>query len=173
MNTESILKYGHQTVMSTLNGLPQAAWDTPGVCGIWSVKEIIAHLASFEHMLTDVLLSLQGEEATPTLDKFLIDPQLFNDTEVAARRDMSAAEVLAEYTDTQARTAGLLAQIPYEDLRLKGTLPWYGEEFDLEDFITYTFYGHKREHSAQIAAFRDQLARAEVSLDGKFESELS
>ena len=59
--------------------------------------------------------------------------------------------------------AELLAQIPYEGRRLNGTLPWYGEEYDLEDFIIYTFYGHKREHSAQIAAFRDQLAR-EVSL---------
>jgi len=27
----------------------------------------------------------------------------------------------------------------------------------MADFIVYTQYGHKREHSAQIAAFRDQL----------------
>jgi hypothetical protein len=165
MNTESILKYGHETVMSTLNGLPQAAWETPGVCGIWSVKEIIAHLASFEHMLADVLRSLLGEKATPTLDKFLMDAQLFNDTEVAARRDMSADEVLAEYNEAQARAADLLTQIPYESRRLNDALPWYGDEFDLEDFIAYTFYGHKREHSAQIAAFRDGLAAGEVTVN--------
>jgi hypothetical protein len=165
MNTESILKYGHETVMSTLNGLPQATWETPGVCGIWSVKEIMAHLASFEHMLADVLRSLLGEEATPTLDKFRSDPQQFNDTEVEARRKMSVEEVLADYADTQARTAELLAQIPSARRRLNGTLSWYGEEFDLEDFITYTFYGHKREHSAQIAAFRDRLTAGEVNVD--------
>jgi hypothetical protein len=27
----------------------------------------------------------------------------------------------------------------------------------LDDFIVYTYYGHKREHAAQIAAFRDRL----------------
>jgi hypothetical protein len=27
----------------------------------------------------------------------------------------------------------------------------------MADFIVYTQYGHKREHSAQIAAFRDRL----------------
>lgn len=165
MNTESVLNYGHLTVMATIDGLPEAAWDTPGVCGVWSVKEIIAHLASFEHLLVDVLRSLQGEETTPTLDQFRIDPLRFNDSEVEARRNMSAAAVLAEYTDTQARTTGLLAQIPSARRRLNGTLPWYGEEFDLEDFITYTFYGHKREHSAQIAVFRDRLAAGEVNSD--------
>ncbi len=41
-----------------------------------------------------------------------------------------------------------------------GPLPWYGPEYDLDDFIAYTFYGHKREHSAQIAAFADVLTRS-------------
>jgi hypothetical protein len=43
--------------------------------------------------------------------------------------------------------------------RQNGALPWYGAEYDLEDFIAYSFYGHKREHTAQINVFRDALAR--------------
>ena len=39
--------------------------------------------------------------------------------------------------------------------RQSGTLPWYGMEYALDDFLVYIYYGHKREHSAQIAAFRD------------------
>lgn len=50
----------------------------------------------------------------------------------------------------------LVAQIPAETARLTGTLPWYGAEYALDDFVVYTFYGHKREHSAQIAVFRDR-----------------
>jgi hypothetical protein len=53
----------------------------------------------------------------------------------------------------------LAARISADVYRQNGTLPWYGSEYDLDDFIVYTFYGHKREHSAQIAAFRDWLAR--------------
>ena len=159
MNTDNVLKYGHQMVVQTVKGLPEEDWHTPGVCGIWSVKEIIAHLASFEKLLVDVLTSQIGEDPTPTLDKFLEDYVAFNDIEVAARHDMTVAEVWAEYNETQAQAAELLAQIPYEGRRLNGTLAWYGEEYDLDDFIVYTFYGHKREHSAQIAAFRDRLAR--------------
>jgi hypothetical protein len=159
MNTNTILKYGHETVLAAVDGLPEAEWYTPGVCGEWSVKDIIAHLASFEHMLVDVLHSLLGDGPTPNLDKFGQDYEQFNETEVEVRRSKSVAEVLAEYTDTHTQAARLLTQIPYEGRRLNGTLPWYGEEYDLEDFIVFTFYGHKQEHCAQIGVFRDQLVR--------------
>jgi hypothetical protein len=33
----------------------------------------------------------------------------------------------------------------------------YGLEYALDDFIVYAYYGHKREHTAQIAVFRDTL----------------
>jgi uncharacterized damage-inducible protein DinB len=157
MNTNDVLKYGHQTVLQTIEGLPEAEWHTPGVCGVWSVKEIIAHLASFEHLLVDVLNSLLDESPTPTLDKFFEDHLQFNDTEVLKRRDKTVSEVWAEYEDTHAQTAALMNQIPPETRRQNGILSWYGAEYDLDDFIAYTFYGHKREHCAQIAVFRDQL----------------
>ncbi len=51
----------------------------------------------------------------------------------------------------------MVAQLSSETLRQNGTLPWYGEGYALDDFLVYAYYGHKREHSAQIAAFRDRL----------------
>jgi hypothetical protein len=33
MNASDILKYGHLTVLRTIDGLPQADWETSGVCG--------------------------------------------------------------------------------------------------------------------------------------------
>jgi hypothetical protein len=56
MNAVDILKYGQLTVLRTLDGLPESAWETPGACGVWSVKEIIAHLASYEQVLVDFAL---------------------------------------------------------------------------------------------------------------------
>jgi len=51
----------------------------------------------------------------------------------------------------------MVAQLSSEMLCQNGTLPWYGEVYALDDFLVYAYYGHKREHSAQIAAFRDRL----------------
>jgi len=157
MNASDILKYGHGTVLQTIEGFPESAWQTPGACGVWSVKDIIAHLTSYEHVILDVLSTFVSSGPTPYLNKFTDPDSNFNDTEVAARKGKSVKEVLGEYNDTNAQVMSLATRIPVETFRQTGTLPWYGMEYALDDFIVYTQYGHKREHSAQIAAFRDHL----------------
>ena len=159
MNAADILKYGHRTLLQAVEGLPESAWETGGVSGIWSTKHIMAHMASQEHVLLDVLTTFLGGGPTPHLDRHN-DPGLdFNMVEVDARKDLTVAETLAEYNDTHARVMELITQIPAETLRQPGTLPWYGMEYALDDFIVYGNYGHKREHSAQIGAFRDRLGQ--------------
>jgi uncharacterized damage-inducible protein DinB len=158
MNAVDILKYGQLTVLQTIDGFPESAWETPGACGVWSVKNIIAHLASYEHVLVDVLTAFLGDGATtPYLARFTEPGGQFNDVEVGQRKERTVREVLGELNDTHAQVMSLVAQIPAETLRRAGTLPWYGMDYALDDFIVYTNYGHKREHSAQIAAFRDRL----------------
>jgi hypothetical protein len=155
VNASDILKYGHLTFLRSLEGLTDAHYTQGGVCGVWSVKDIIAHLASYELVLIDVLRGFLGGGATPYLDLFANAD--FNDAQVAARRDKSRQSVLDEYEIAHTRTMELIGQIPVETLRKNGTLPWYGAEYALDDFIVYAFYGHKREHSAQIYVFRDTL----------------
>ncbi len=159
MNAADIVKYGQGTALQAVEGLPEADWATPGVCGVWSVKDIIAHLASYEQVLAEVLESITTGGATPLLDRFTDRSRNFNDAEVAARQGMSPAETLAEFNDAHARVAAALATIAPDTLRQPGTIPWYGPEYALDDLIVYAFYGHKREHSAQIAVFQDALGR--------------
>jgi hypothetical protein len=158
MNAIDILKYGHQTVLQSLEGLPESEWETGSVCGVWSVKNIMAHLASYEWLLVDVLNTFLGGDPTPYLEKVgAMDPDRFNDDEVGSRQGKTGLETLTEYTETQTKTMELAAQIPPETFRRVGTLPWYGTEYSLDDFLVYTYYGHKREHCAQINVFKDSL----------------
>ena len=157
MNAADVSKYGHGTVLQALEGLPPEAWETGGVCGVWSVKDIVAHLASYEQLLVEVLATLLEPGPTPYRDEFVAPGGGFNDRQVALRAAHGAEEVLAEYRDANARVAGLLARLPAETLREPGTLPWYGGEYALDDFLVYMYYGHKREHCAQIAVYRDRL----------------
>jgi uncharacterized damage-inducible protein DinB len=160
MNASDILKYGHLWVLKHVQTLPDEDWYTEGVCGWWSTKNIISHLASFEHVLVDILSACLGEENTPVLDQFKsLDGDKFNDVQVSQRKNLSAREALDDYQTVQAKTMTLVEMIPDEVLREPGTLPWYGMEYALDDFIVYTFYGHKREHCAQIAVFRDKIKR--------------
>jgi len=150
MHAVDVLKYANLTVLHSLQGLPTEDWATAGVCGWWSVREIIAHLTSFEVMLLDVLAIAAGETNAlgPTLRAWASDGQRFNDEQVAARAALSPEETLADYAAAQAAVMTRLA-----------ALPAYGREYDLDDFLTYSFYGHKREHTAQIAVFRDAIKR--------------
>ena len=157
MNVSDVLKYGHEMVVQSVDGLPEPDWLTPGVCGVWSVKDVIAHLASTELVIADALGTLVGSGPTPHLDVFKQkDPQQ-NDKDVARRREWTVTRTLAEYTDTARRAMGIAARIPPETTHRPGTLPWYGEEYALDDFLVYMAYGHKSEHCAQIAVHRDRL----------------
>ncbi len=159
MNANDVLYYGHGTVVRTLEGLPHELWLTPGVVGYWSVKNIISHLASFEMVLIELLGALPDGRPMPTIERFKTNGQAFNDIEVDQKRaDQSPADAWAEYLANYQRALSLLEQIPVADRRRVGALPWYGPEYDLEDFLAYTFYGHKREHCAQIMVYRDTLA---------------
>ncbi len=98
MNAADILKYGQLTVLQTIEGFPEVAWETPGACGVWSVKDIIAHLASYEHVLVDVLSTFVGGGPTPYLAKFTQPGGPFNDTEVGLRKEKSMKEVQREHS---------------------------------------------------------------------------
>jgi hypothetical protein len=156
VNPLDVMKYGNQTLMRTLEGVPDNRWTGTGICGYWTVKNVIAHLASHELVLTDVLNGFLGGGPTSMLDKYRTDRD-FNDSEVNLRASKTPAETLAEYQEAYACNAELAAKISPEKWREAGTLPWYGLEYSLEDYIVYGFYGHKREHSAQIAVFKDTL----------------
>ena len=156
MNAVDILKYGQGTALQAIEAFPASQWETAGACGVWSVKDIVAHLASYEEVLVDVLGGFLGGHATPHLDRFT-QSEHFNDAEVEERRSQSSEQVLKSLTTAHAQVMELAARISPEVYRQVGTLPWYGADYSLDDMLVYMYYGHKREHSAQIAAFRDHL----------------
>ncbi|MCC6616818.1 MAG: maleylpyruvate isomerase N-terminal domain-containing protein [Anaerolineae bacterium] len=160
MDLPTILKYGDATLMAALNRVPDSAREAGGVCGVWSVKDIIAHLASYERMLIEVFLSLRGTAETPVLEEMARLGDTFNDAWVEMYRQKSFAEVLTDYREGFAQAMALAHQFAPELLRQPGTLPWYGDEYSVDDFVVYSFYGHKREHSAQLDVYADRLERA-------------
>jgi hypothetical protein len=159
MNPSDVMKYGDKFLMSQLEGIPDPEWETGGVCGWWSVKNIISHLASYEIWLGEILASFgEGAGATPCMDQIANEGiNNFSAANVESRKNKAPKDVLNEYHEAHKNAMELAAKINTETWRQNGTLPWYGAEYSLEDFIVYQYYGHKREHGAQIAVFKDKL----------------
>ena len=158
MDITDTLSRGHNMVLDIISEVPESERDTPGVVGIWSVREIIAHLASHEEVLAEILTTFLSGGPTPGLDMMNEDSLHFNHAQVEMRKDKTSAELLAEYEDWHEKVMSLIVQIPKEMYRsLEKTLPWQGGECTLEELVIYTNYAHKREHCAQIGVFVDQL----------------
>lgn len=157
MDAVTIMFYGNRTFMQAIEGLDVSDWETPNVCGVWSVKNIVSHLAATEILFSDVFGMFTGATEKPMFERYSTAYATWNDDTVEERSMFSAADALAEYRaayeEKMARAArlspGLLAQV--------GTIPWYGDKYMLDDYIVYGDYGHKREHAAQIMVFRDSL----------------
>ncbi len=158
MNAHDVLMYGHTWVHRHVDDLTEDQWLVPNVCGVWSTKEIIAHLASFECLLTEVFQTFVEPGPTPTLDQHnQMDGDAFNALQVSLRANYSPLDTIREYDEAYEQVMALLPKIDAETLRRPGTLPWYGKEYSLEDLIVYQYYGHKREHMAQVAVYKDTL----------------
>ena len=65
MNASDILKYGNGTLQHSIGDLNETQWTTTGACGVWSPKDIMAHLAAYEHVLVDVLGSHLDDLRSP------------------------------------------------------------------------------------------------------------
>ncbi len=156
MNAAEQLENNHLLVIQSVDNLPELDWDVPNVHGTWSVKDIIAHLTSYEHILTDVFRTfLEESPDTPYLSKFIKQNSDFNATEVETRKYSTAQQVIDEYEEAQVDSTALLARIPADIADKAGTMPWYGPERSLNDLII-SFSTHIREHCEQIAAFRER-----------------
>ena len=156
MNMSEALQNANLLVIRALDGLPEKEWDIPGACGNWSVKDIVAHLASYEHVIVDVLNTFQGGELTPTVERWMQSRAAFNTEEVEARKYATAQQVMDEYQGTQVEATSLIMQIPPAKVQQTGTIPWYGQQHSLADFIQH-MYDHIHEHVAQISAFHTRV----------------
>lgn len=156
MNALDVLKYGHATLSAAAEAVPAGDRLTPGACGRWSPKDVMAHMLAYELMLSAVLAPFGGT-APPAQEGESSEDRL-NDGAVARYADESWDTVLELYNAAHAKVVEQAAALGPAVLAQVGTIPWYGPEYSLDDFIVYAFYGHKREHSAQLAAFCDRHA---------------
>ena len=153
MDAVQMLENSHAKVLETVDDLSEPLWDVPDVCGEWSVKDIIAHLASYERVLIDVLKTFQGDEPTPYVLQCFADFDEFNRRQVDTRKYSTAQQAMNDYHEAQLQATSLLEQFPVETVQRVGTMPWYNSERCLADLIN-NFCTHAQEHCAQIKAFR-------------------
>ena len=117
----------------------------PGVAGQWSVRDVLAHITTWEEeVLKAITLILEGK-SLPRYSTTYGGIDAFNAREQARKRGLSLDHVNGELAATHRRLLAFLADIPERDS---------ATEKRLLRRIRLDTYGHYREHTDQITAWR-------------------
>jgi hypothetical protein len=124
-------------VLANVERIPAYERNTSGVCGHWTLRDLMAHLAFWDGWIADSLtVKKRGEQPAPITEEF----DVINAREHEKRANLSWDEVIAEQNRTRARLMPLMID-PGED-------------------PGWSIYEHWQEHGDQIAAFAERVAGA-------------
>jgi len=129
-----------QALVNTWEGLPEDALLQPGTVGHWSVRDVMAHVATW------------NEEAIKALPVILEDKPLprymgidaFNAREQERKQYLSLEQVKRETLATYNKLTDYLQNLPEAAFNR----PRFNKRLRLDTI------GHYREHAAQIAVWR-------------------
>ena len=128
-------------------GLPDDALLAPGVTGVWSVRDLIAHVTTWnEEALKALPLVLEGKPLPRYASMGGIDA--FNAREQERKRGMSFGQVRQDMEATHGRLVEFLEAAPPAA---------YASEGRFLKRLRLDTYGHYRKHTAQVLAWRKSL----------------
>ena len=133
-------------------GLSRPELLKAGVTGHWSVRDIIAHVTTWEEeALKHLPLVLQGSRLPRYSQKYGgIDA--FNAMMTAKKKDLSLPEVLREQDEIHGRLIDFIDSVPEEQLDSKTR---FCHRLRLDT------YGHYRKHSEAIRKWRNLITNYE------------
>lgn len=127
-------------------GLPDARLTEPGVTGDWSVKEILAHVNTWEEEALKYLpLLIAGGRPPRYVTYGGIDA--FNAQMTEQKRSQSLAEIVRRLDDTHRRLIAFIQSAPADQFR---------RETRVRRRLRLDTYSHYPKHTEAIRAWRGQ-----------------
>jgi hypothetical protein len=132
-------------------GLPESALLAPGVTEAWSVRDIIAHVTTWEEeALKHLPVVLRGERP-PRYSATYGGIDAFNAMTTERKRTLSLAEVLRQQEDVHRRLVGLVERVAADQL---------GGDTRFRRRLRLDTYGHYPTHAAAIRTWRERCPGA-------------
>jgi len=130
-------------------GLSEAQMTEPGVTGTWSVKDILAHVTTWEEEALKMLPLLREGVTPPRYADAYGGLNAFNALMSERKRGLSLSEVLAQLDDTHRRLIEYVHSVP-DDLLTTETR--FRRRLRLDT------YSHYPEHARAIREWRARSA---------------
>ena len=138
-----------QDLIASYAGLPAARLIEPGVVGDWSIKDIVAHVTTWEdEALTHLPLVLAGG-APPRYAVQYGGLDAFNALMWERKRDLSLDEALRQRDETHRRLVDYLQGVPEAE---------FARETRFRRRLRLDTYSHYPLHAAMIRDWRERPA---------------
>ncbi len=139
------LNAGWQELQDAISGLPDEAVVEPGAVGVWSVRDIIAHITTWEEEALKALpVIVEGGRLPRYASQGGIDA--FNARQQAAKSQFSLERLRLEMEATHQRLLALLDRVPESA---------YASEGRFLKRLRLDAYGHWRLHAEDVRRWRE------------------
>jgi uncharacterized protein (TIGR03083 family) len=136
-----------QALLDSVKGVDEATLTTLPVCGTWTARDVLAHVAACDLVALDVLRQARaGEKLTWAWEGS--EGDTWNEDEVARRRDRSMAQIQAELAESHGRLVAELESWPAE------AGPFGPDSWDEVKSPIGWLPDHDREHAAPLQTLR-------------------
>jgi len=142
------LDQGWEALQAAPAGLPEARLAEPGVVGDWSVKDIIAHITTWEDEALKYLPLVLAGVRPPRYSTQYGSLDAFNALMTQQKRALSLAEVQVQAAATHQRLLAYLASVPDEP---------FASDTPFRHRLRLESYGHYTLHAHMIRAWRERL----------------
>ena len=130
--------------------LSVAEINQPGAVGVWSVKDVLAHIAYWERYQVNILqAAARGETPALVADD---ETERNNASVVAQYYQRSLSAVIADWQQAREDLIEAIEDLDDEDLNDPNRFPWSAGR-SLLDRIDGNSFGHEQEHIEQIRAW--------------------
>ena len=135
-----------QSLVSSYEDMPPDRLLVPGVTGRWSVKDIIAHVSTWEEEALKHLPAVAEGRRPPRYSVTYGGIDAFNALTSEAKRGLSLAEVLRQRDDIHGRLVAYVESVPDELL---------AAETRFRRRLRNDTYGHYPKHARRLREWRN------------------
>lgn len=139
------LERAWRELQASFAGLQEAQMVEPGVVGDWSVKDVLAHVTTWEEEALKHLPHILAGETPPRYSVMYGGIDAFNALMTEQKRPLSLSDVLRQLDDTHARLVAYIQNAPEE---------LFTTETRFRRRIRLDTYSHYPIHARMIAEWR-------------------
>jgi hypothetical protein len=145
------LEREHAGFIALLAGIPAQAQEQKGAAGVWSVKNVVAHLTAWELVVLQALPEMLATGKRPeVLVTVAANRDAWNEAEVAEGEPLTAEDQVAEWEWAHAVLLQFVREL--DEATLLRAQPFEGWDGTVADYLTHEVADHCRAHREAIAA---------------------